>query len=380
MPDAIHNAIAILLKEGSLTENETHAAMLQVMDGNASSVGLGMLLTALKLKGETVDEIVGAARAMRERAVPIKTGRTGLLDTCGTGGDELSTFNISTATALVTAACGVPVAKHSNRSFSSRSGSADVLEALGVSVDLTADQVARCIDEIGVRFLLSRLSYTGVSEACCIPVRRQLGYRTIFNLLGPLTNPASADFQLLGTGRNSLAEKLAHAALRLGTKRTLVVCGNNELDEVSLWGRTLVLRVEDRRIEASEWSAERLGLRECGVAELSAQSPAESAETIRRLLAGEAGPGEGRCASEHRSRLDYGRKLRRTAKSRRSGGRSNRLRSGLDRVAPPHGIHQKMIADESENCRRRERSNRKLRRRRLPCVGHLAPYNSMKFE
>jgi anthranilate phosphoribosyltransferase len=288
MPDAIHNAIAILLKEGSLTENETHAAMLQVMDGNASSVGLGMLLTALKLKGETVDEIVGAARAMRERAVRIKTGRTGLLDTCGTGGDELSTFNISTATALVTAACGVPVAKHSNRSFSSRSGSADVLEALGVSVDLAADQVARCIDEIGVGFCFAPVVHGAMKYAA--PVRRQLGYRTIFNLLGPLTNPASADFQLLGTGRNSLAEKLANAALRLGTKRTLVVCGNNELDEVSLWGRTLVLRVEDRRIEASEWSAERLGLRECGVAELSAQSPAESAETIRRLLSGEAGP------------------------------------------------------------------------------------------
>jgi anthranilate phosphoribosyltransferase len=288
MADAIHNAIAILLRASSLTENEMHAAALQVMDGNASSVGLGMLLTGLKLKGETVDEIVGAARAMRERVTAIKSNRTGLLDTCGTGGDQSQTFNISTATALVTAACGVPVAKHSNRSFSSLSGSADVLEALGVSVDLTPDRVARCIDEIGVGFCFAPLVHGAMQHAA--PVRRELGYRTIFNLLGPLTNPAAAEFQLLGAGRNALAEKLAGAAARLGTRRTLVVCGNDELDEVSLWGRTKIFRVERGAIETSEWSAERLGLEECRVADLSVHSAAESAERIRRLLAAEKGP------------------------------------------------------------------------------------------
>jgi anthranilate phosphoribosyltransferase len=288
MADAIHNAIAILLKESSLTENEMHATVLQVMDGNASSVGLGMLLTALKLKGETVDEIVGAARAMRERVTAIKCSRTGLLDTCGTGGDELHTFNISTATALVTAACGVPVAKHSNRSFTSRSGSADVLEALGVSVDLTPDRVARCVDEIGVGFCFAPLVHGAMQHAA--PVRRQLGYRTIFNLLGPLTNPAAAEFQVLGAGRNALAEKLANAAARLGTKRTLVVCGNDELDEVSLWGPTKVFRVEGQSVEIFEWSAERLGLEECRVVDIRAESPSESAERIRRLLVGEPGP------------------------------------------------------------------------------------------
>ena len=287
MADAIHNAIAILMKERSLTENETHAAVLQVMDGNASSVGLGMLLTALKLKGESVDEIVGAARAMRERVTPIRTSRSGLLDTCGTGGDELQTFNISTATALVTA-CGVPVAKHSNRSFSSRSGSADVLEALGVRVDLSPERVAGCIDEIGVGFCFAPLVHGAMQHAT--PVRRQLGFRTIFNLLGPLTNPASAEFQILGAGKIAVAEKLAAAAARLGTKRTLVVCGNNELDEVSLWGTTKVFRVEGNAIETFDWSAAQLGLPECRVADLRAQSPAESAETIRRLLAGEPGP------------------------------------------------------------------------------------------
>src|SRR5580698_7821736 len=150
MADAIHNAISILLKESNLTENEMEAAILQVMDGNASAIGLGMLLTALRFKGESVDEIVGAARALRERAIRIPARRPGLLDTCGTGGDELHTFNISTATAFVTAACGVPVAKHSNRGFTSRSGSADVLEALGVRIDLRAELVGRCIDEIGI--------------------------------------------------------------------------------------------------------------------------------------------------------------------------------------------------------------------------------------
>jgi anthranilate phosphoribosyltransferase len=288
MADALHNAIAILMKERSLTENEMHAAVLQVMDGNASSVGLGMLLTALKLKGESVDEIVGVARAMRERVTPIRTSRSGLLDTCGTGGDELQTFNISTATALVTAACGVPVAKHSNRSFSSRSGSADVLEALGVRVDLSPERVAGCIDEIGVGFCFAPLVHGAMQHAT--PVRRQLGFRTIFNLLGPLTNPASAEFQILGAGKIAVAEKLAAAAARLGTKRTLVVCGNNELDEVSLWGTTKVFRVEGNAIETFDWSAAQLGLPECRVADLRAQSPAESAETIRRLLAGEPGP------------------------------------------------------------------------------------------
>jgi anthranilate phosphoribosyltransferase len=288
MADAIHNAIAILLKESSLTENEMHAAVLQVMDGNASSVGLGMLLTALRLKGETVDEIVGAARAMRERVTPIHTSKSGLLDTCGTGGDELHTFNISTATALVTAACGVPVAKHSNRSFSSRSGSADVLEALGVRIDLSAEETARSIDEIGVGFCFAPLVHGAMQYAA--PVRRQLGYRTIFNLLGPLTNPASAEFQLLGAGRDSLAEKLASAAARLETQRTLVVCGNDELDEVSLWGRTKVFRVEGQTIEVLDWSAADLGLPECRVADLKVESPADSAAVIRSVLAGHKTP------------------------------------------------------------------------------------------
>jgi anthranilate phosphoribosyltransferase len=287
MPDAIHNAISILLKENNLSENEMHAAVLQVMDGASSPVALGMLLTALKLKGETIDEIVGAARALRERAIRIPARRSGLLDTCGTGGDELNTFNISTATAIVTAACGVPVAKHSNRGASSRSGSADVLEALGVRIDLPPEQIARSIDEIGLGFCFAPLAHGAMKYAA--PVRKQLGFRTIFNLLGPLTNPAAADFQLIGAGRTALAEKLAQALARLGTIRALVVCGNNELDEVSLWGPTTLFRVENQTIKSSEWSAGTLGLDECSVADLRVSSPGESAELIRAVLSGVKG-------------------------------------------------------------------------------------------
>jgi anthranilate phosphoribosyltransferase len=289
MADAIHNAIAILFKESSLTENEMHAAVLQVMDGNASAVGLGMLLTGLKLKGESVDEVVGAARAMRERMTPIKCRSTGLLDTCGTGGDELHTFNISTATALVTAACNVPVAKHSNRSVSSVSGSADVLEALGARVDLAPERVAECIDQVGVGFCFAPLVHGAMKFAA--PVRKQLVFRTIFNLLGPLSNPAGAEFQLVGAGRVSVAEKLAAAAARLGTTRTLVVCGNDELDEVSLWGQTTVFRVESGATTVSQWSAERLGLAACRPEDVRVKSASESADRIRRVLVGdERGP------------------------------------------------------------------------------------------
>lgn len=288
MTDALRTAISILLDARSLSEDEMRAAVLTVMDGNAAPIGLGMLLTALRIKGESVDEIVGAARALRERATRIPATRTGLLDTCGTGGDELSTFNISTATAIVTAACGVPVAKHSNRSITSRSGSADVLEALGVRIDLSVADVGRCIDLVGLGFCFAPSSHGAMRHAA--PIRKQLGHRTIFNLVGPLTNPAGAEFQLIGAGRVSLAEKMAAALTHLETTRALVVCGNDELDEVSLWGTTTVFRVENQTAKVSEWTAHSLGLAECKVEDLRASSATESAEIIRAILGGQQGP------------------------------------------------------------------------------------------
>jgi anthranilate phosphoribosyltransferase len=291
----------------SLSKDEMRSAVGEIMDGQCGEAEIASLLTALRVKGETVDEITGAAAAMRERVTRIPTMRTGLLDTCGTGGDQLHTFNISTATALVVAAAGVPVAKHGNRGVSSSSGSADVLEQLGVRIDLTPDAVAKCIDEIGIGFCFAPLLHGAMKHVA--PVRKKLKFRTIFNLLGPLTNPTGAEFQLLGASRPDIAEKLAGALQRLGTKHAFVVSGADGLDEVSLWGRTVVFEVRsalrpphpqplspggergaDVTITRHEWSAASFGLPECVVAALRVASPAESAAVIRGIVAGQPGP------------------------------------------------------------------------------------------
>ncbi len=366
MADAIHNAISILLKESSLSENEMHAAVLQVMDGNASAVGLGMLLTALRLKGETVDEIVGAARALRERAIRIPTQRPGLLDTCGTGGDELSTFNISTATALVTAACGVPVAKHSNRGFTSRSGSADVLEALGVRIDLTPQEVARAIDEIGIGFCFAPVAHGAMKYAA--PVRKQLGFRTVFNMLGPLTNPAGAEFQLVGAGRIAVAEKLAESLVRLGTARALVVCGNDELDEVSLWGTTMMIRVEHGEIERFQWRPADLGLEECQRRRLACDVDCgERSDNSGRAF------GSDRAGAKYRfgqrgGRIGCRAEFSGTARGGCRRGCSHRFRTGASHTGAADAF----------------RSNSRLKSADwpfvVPCVSVEGAYNSMRLQ
>jgi anthranilate phosphoribosyltransferase len=225
---------------------------------------------------------------MIERCAKVPCSTTGLLDTCGTGGDGLHTFNISTATALVVAAAGVPVAKHGNRGVSSSSGSADVLRALGVNIELSPEQVGRCIDEIGIGFCFAPLVHGAMKHAA--PVRRQLGFRTIFNLLGPLTNPAAAEFQLIGANTIAAAGKLAEALLHLGRTRAVVVCGNGELDEVSLWGETSAWILSDGELIEKRWKPTDFGLPECRVEELTVKSPEESAEVIRDVLSGSPGP------------------------------------------------------------------------------------------
>jgi anthranilate phosphoribosyltransferase len=277
-----------LVTSQSLTADEMHAAVGEIMDGLTGEAEIASLLTALRMKGETIDEIAGAAQAMRERVTRIPTTRTGLLDTCGTGGDQLHTFNISTATALVVAAVGVPVAKHGNRGVSSSSGSADVLEQLGVRIDLTPDQVSKCLDEIGIGFCFAPVLHGAMKHVA--PVRKRLKFRTIFNLLGPLTNPAGAEFQLLGASRPDIAEKLAGALRRLGTHHAFVVSGADGLDEVSLWGRTIVFEIRGATISRHEWSAASFGLPECDVAQLQVASPTESANVIRGIFAGQPGP------------------------------------------------------------------------------------------
>jgi anthranilate phosphoribosyltransferase len=283
----LEHALGRLVAGNDLDSDEACAAFSAIMEGQASHIEIAALLTALRVKGESVGEIVGAARAMHERAVRIDTKHQGLLDTCGTGGDELHTFNISTAAAFVVAACGVPVPKHGNRGVSSSSGSADCLEQLGVNINLTPEQVTRCLDELKIGFCFAPLCHAAMKHAA--PVRKQLRFRTIFNLLGPLTNPARAEFQLVGTGRKETAHRLARALAELGRNHAYVVCGADQLDEVSLWGVTTAFEVSGTQVHEHHWTAETFGLAECRADELQVQSPAESARLIREIFAGKSG-------------------------------------------------------------------------------------------
>lgn len=285
---ALQHALDQLVAGRGLDRGESYAAFSALMDGQASEAETAALLTALRIKGESVPEIVGAAQAMHERATPIATRHATLLDTCGTGGDQLHTFNISTATAFVVAACGVAVPKHGNRGVSSTSGSADVLEQLGVNINLAPAQVAQCVDELRLGFCFAPLFHSAMKNVA--PVRRQLRFRTIFNFLGPLTNPARAGFQLIGAGRNRLAQQLAQALGELGRKHAFVVCGNDQLDEVSLWGTTVAYEVTGGEVVERQWTAATFGLPECRVEDLQVQSADESADVLRELFDGAPGP------------------------------------------------------------------------------------------
>lgn len=287
MQAELKQAIDPAIQQQTVPSDVMQAAIDAIMRGHCGEVETAALLTALAVKGEQVEEIVGAARAMRQHATRVRPQATNLLDTCGTGGDALHTFNISTAVAFVVAACDVPVAKHGNRSVSSSSGSADVLEELGVNLDLSPEQVAACIDEVGIGFCFARALHGAMKHVA--PVRAALGFRTIFNLLGPLTNPAAAPRQLIGTNRNHSAKLLADAIARLGTERTIVVCGNDELDEVSLWGETVYHDITSDGIARGVWSAANFGLSECDVDELKVSTPHESAARILAVFTGEPG-------------------------------------------------------------------------------------------
>jgi anthranilate phosphoribosyltransferase len=287
MHAAISNALDAVFSDQILSREATEAAFSAIMDGDCSETDIAAFLTALRVRGEAFEEIAGAAHVMRARATRIPCSSQNLLDTCGTGGDELRTFNISTATAFVVAGAGVSIAKHGNRSVSSSSGSADVLEKLGVNLQLTPEHVGQCVDEIGLGFCFAPLLHSAMKNV--VPVRKALGFRTIFNLLGPLTNPAGAQFQLLGSNRIQFAEKLAAALAELGCERAFVVCGNDELDEVSLWGETTVFDVSSQKVVQETWTANDFGLPECSVDELSVDSPEESAARIDSVLNGESG-------------------------------------------------------------------------------------------
>jgi anthranilate phosphoribosyltransferase len=260
----------------------------QVMQGAVPEGEIAVLLTALRAKGETVAEIAGAALALRKHMTPIRTSRTGLVDTCGTGGDASGTFNISTAAAIVAAAAGVPVAKHGNRSITSKSGSADVLAALGVNVEAPVPLVERCLDELGICFCFAPHLHPAMRHVA--KVRRQLGVPTIFNLLGPLCNPAGAPFQVLGVGKRELHPKLADVLARLGTGHAVVVHGSDGLDEVTLAGATDVLEVRGEIVQRVSWQPEDFGLAPAGRETMLVDGPEASAALVRRVLVGEQGP------------------------------------------------------------------------------------------
>jgi len=281
-------AVEQIIQGQDLSANEMRDCIGAIMDGECEATDVAALLTALSCKGPAAIELVGAAQAMRERATRIAARRRPLLDTCGTGGDKLHTFNISTATAIVAAACDVPVAKHGNRSVSSSSGSADVLEALGVNIQLTAEQAAQCLDDVGITFCFAQLVHGAMKHAA--PVRKALGFPTIFNLLGPLTNPAGAEYQLLGASTIRRAKLIASALSVLGCRKALVVCGNGELDEVCLWGPTTVFQVQSAQVEKLEWTPQDFGLPAGNVRDLQVRSAAESASFVRTALAGEESP------------------------------------------------------------------------------------------
>jgi len=283
-------AIGRVAMGSSLSETEAYVVMNQIMDGEATPSQISSLITAMRMKGETVDEIVGFARAMREHATPVRPSVTGYIDTCGTGGDGLHTFNISTTTAFVVAGAGVPVAKHGNRAVSSAAGSADVLEALGVTIDLSPADVARCVDEAGVGFLFAQALHSSMRHAG--PTRREIGIRTVFNLLGPHTNPAGATRQLLGIYDPKLAPVMAEVAGRLGAERVLVVNGHPGMDEVSTTGPTVVSEYDAARgnVRTYEVTPESVGIARGTLADIAGGNAEENAVIVRSILGGEIGP------------------------------------------------------------------------------------------
>ncbi len=290
----IQNAISKVVTGKDLSENSMYLVMDEIMSGWASSAQIASFITALRMKGETVGEITGAVRVMREKVTAIDTGidvENGgiILDTCGTGGDSSGTFNVSTTTAFVVAAGGVTVAKHGNRSVSSKCGSADVLEAAGVSLVLSPQQISTCVKDVGIGFLFAPALHGAMKHA--IGPRREIAIRTIFNILGPLTNPAGANVQVLGVFDEKLTEPLAEVLNKLGSKRAMVVHGEGNLDELTVTGTTRISELKDGEVTTYSITPEELGLKRCTLEDLKgAESPEDAAKEIRSILSGAEGP------------------------------------------------------------------------------------------
>jgi anthranilate phosphoribosyltransferase len=284
----IKDALAKLADRTDLSVQEAETVMAEIMNGAATSAQIAAYLMGLRQKGETVDEIVGSVKAMRSRAVRIRVGAKIVVDTCGTGGDGSHTFNISTTAAFVAAGAGITVAKHGNRSISSKSGSADLLTALGVKIDLAPDRVADCIDEVGIGFLFAPL-YHGAMKHCAEP-RHDMGIRTLLNILGPLANPAGATHQVLGVYDAKLTEMLGRVLLELGTQHCLVIHGMDGLDEITLSDRTKVSEGKGGVVSSRFISPEELGLRRTTRKEFAGGTPQDNARITQDILRGRKGP------------------------------------------------------------------------------------------
>jgi anthranilate phosphoribosyltransferase len=284
----ITEAINAVIKKQDLTEEQMQSIMRTIMTGGATDAQIGGFLIGLRMKGETVNEITAAASVMRELAASVEVDQTNLVDTCGTGGDASGTFNISTASAFVVAAAGAKVAKHGNRSISSKSGSADVLEAAGVRLDLTPEQVAKCVNDIGVGFMFAPAHHGAMKHA--IGPRKEMAARTIFNVLGPLTNPASAPNQVLGVFADELLETMASVLQKLGSRHVLVVHARDGLDEISVGDKTEIAELKDGHIRRYSVQPEDFGFNRTPISELKADSAEHSLEIIRHLLEDQPGP------------------------------------------------------------------------------------------
>jgi anthranilate phosphoribosyltransferase len=284
----IKDAIAKLADRSPLTEQEAESVMLEIMDGAATPAQIAAYLMGLRLKGETVEEIAGSVRAMRAKAIRISVGDPQVVDTCGTGGDGAHTFNISTTTALVVAGAGLTVAKHGNRSVSSKSGSADVLSALGVKIDVSTEQVAACIDEVGIGFLFAPL-YHGAMKHCAGP-RQEMGIRTMLNLLGPLTNPAGAAIQVIGVYEGRLTSLLGNVLMHLGSQHCFVVHGMDGLDEITLTAKTRISEATGGILSNYVLDPAEFGLALVPAKQLAGGTPQENAAITRDILQGRKGP------------------------------------------------------------------------------------------
>ena len=283
----IRECIESVVSGRDLDSDEAATAMQEIMAGRATDAQIGALITGLRMKGETIEELVGMARAMRRNSLKVQASKP-LVDTCGTGGDGLGTFNFSTAAAFVAAAAGLRVAKHGNRAVSGTTGSADILEACGIEINLGPAQVEHCIEQIGIGFIFAPVFHPAMRHAS--GPRREIGIRTAFNVLGPLTNPAEPDHQIVGVAREDLGEKVAHVLQRLGCKKAIVVHGEDGADELTLTGPSHIWEITDGNINSYSISPQNVGLDQRSLEELKGGTAENNRDIMEKVLQGESGP------------------------------------------------------------------------------------------